>query len=101
MLNVNVNWKTQMSKETDYTMHNIRTTRVCVPPPSSPIVVPFILYKGDNKYNSLGRVRNFHWPSQFWLIESISIYQLFTKPHGVYVISKLLKITAQSPLYKT
>lgn len=90
-----------MSEETGYDPRYPNNVCVCVPPPSSPIVVPFILYKGDNKYNSLGRVRNFHWPSQFWLIESISIYQLFTKPHGVYVISKLLKITAQSPLYKT
>lgn len=81
-------------------MHD-NPNNVCVfPTPIIPyIVVPFILYKGDNKYNCLGRVRNCQWPSQFWPIESINIYRLFTKPYGVYVISKLLKITAQSPLY--
>lgn len=72
-------------------MHDIRTTCVCSPPPLSPIiVVPFILYKGDNKYNSC--VRNFQWPYQFWPIESISIYQLFTKLHKALYIENVIKL---------
>lgn len=44
-----------MSKETDYDARYPNNVCVCVSPTPitvSPIVVPVIFYKGDNKYNS-------------------------------------------------